>query len=89
MKAKVVTIRWRFLAGCLKPLPLYLAILPLGVLALFLQLLLLLLQLLVPIHPLGHQSILVRIKETQEETAESIKKGTPWPVAHAHLLHIN
>jgi len=31
----------------------------------------------------------VRIKETQEETAESIKKGTPWPVAHAHLLHIN
>jgi len=86
MKAKVVTIRWRFLAGCLKPLPLYLAILPLGVLALFLQLLL---QLLVTIHPLGHQSILVRIKETQEETAESIKKGTPWPVAHAHLLHIN
>jgi len=86
MKAKVVTIRWRFLAGCLKPLPLYLAILPLGVLALFIQLLLLLL---VPIHPLGHQSILVRIKETQEETAECIKKGTPWPVAHAHLLHIN
>lgn len=80
-KAKVVAIRWSFLfaiAGCLKPLPLYLTILPLDVLSLLLLLLLLrlfqLLLLQIPIHPLGHQSIFARIKLRQGAPVENVQK---------------
>lgn len=80
-KAKVVAIRWSFLfaiAGCLKPLPLYLTILPLEVLSLLLLLLLLrlfqLLLLQIPIHPLGHQSIFARIKLRQGAPVENVQK---------------
>lgn len=65
MKAKVVTIRWRFP----KPLPLYLT-------RLLLLLLLLEMRLMLPpsIHPLGHQSILACIKPRQEAASAEYKK---------------